>query len=465
MKIRCGNQLCSKVYEINSENTNNKTIKAKCPNCKSINYVEKNFLNNTSFETHERNKNLNQSGSNKSFLFNFINSFKDTSKNKNEEISDIEEKSMNNPAINMLLKNFNRSNLKNSNLTYKETRDQKEKRKENRKKLNQINKQNKNLQKELQKELYRERKKYLLAKAQFTKLESEFYSKLNKLENSRKIYLNSLKNKLDNEALFLLNQSSEKLENEIENLNKEITKTSFSIKELAKEISEFIKNVPKKLISDYDKLSKEYLFGDKDKFHEAAKNLIQYNKPWLNEKIEIEINKMKMSTNYMNLWINTNDVLIKKCPGGCTSSIGRPKRVYRDITSAKKFALDNQYTYFDANCGLGFHNSSRKNGIINNQIIKEWVNNFEKILKLNNLQLSFSDLQKSFNEKQNKIKLLQTQLAEQNDFNEVKLNKIDTEIESLNVSFNREKNNFVEMESNYLQYGKFLLDIDLKKTA
>ena len=404
--------------------------------------------------------------SNKSFLFNFVDNLQSNSEEETEKIKKIEKKSEKNPAINLLLNNFIKSNKANStSLINKETRKDKKLRKENKKNLKKIQKEHNEKLKKLQRETKEERKKYLLEKTKFTKIEKTIYEKIAQLEKDK----NKILNKFDLGLLEVrsteLKQKVDEYQIELNQLGKEIAINNQLIKDKSNLISNFIKKIPKKSISIYSTLRKEYLLGDKKTFDEISQNQIKFNRPWSNEKVESEIYKMIMSEKYMNQWINIPQDFLHKCPGGCTSSIGKPKRVYRDIEVARNSALDNQYTYFDANCGLGFHNASRKEITLTDKIIQVWKEHFENILQLSKLQLKTSNFINSFEMKEEELKNLQTEILEKEDYKDLDVETFDDQIKSLKETINSDRKIFKEKEYNYLTHGKFVLDGELKKSA
>lgn len=404
--------------------------------------------------------------SNKSFLFNFVDNLQSNSEEETEKIKKIEKKSEKNPAINLLLNNFIKSNKANStSLINKETRKDKKLRKENKKNLKKIQKEHNEKLKKLQRETKEERKKYLFEKTKFTKIEKNIYEKIAQLEKDK----NKILNKFDLGLLEVisteLKQKVDEYQIELNQLGKEIAINNQLIKDKSNLISNFIKKIPKKSISIYNTLRKEYLLGDKKTFDEISQNQIKFNRPWSNEKVESEIYKMIMSEKYMNQWINIPQNFLHKCPGGCTSSIGKPKRVYRDIEVARNSALDNQYTYFDANCGLGFHNASRKEITLTDKIIQVWKEHFENILQLSKLQLKTSNFINSFEMKEEELNNLQTEILEKEDYKDLDVETFDDQIKSLKETINSDRKIFKEKEYNYLTHGKFVLDGELKKSA
>lgn len=404
--------------------------------------------------------------SNKSFLFNFVDNLQSNSEEETEKIKKIEKKSEKNPAINLLLNNFIKSNKANStSLINKETRKDKKLRKENKKNLKKIQKEHNEKLKKLQRETKEERKKYLFEKTKFTKIEKTIYEKIAQLEKDK----NKILNKFDLGLLEVrsteLKQKVDEYQIELNQLGKEIAINNQLIKDKSNLISNFIKKIPKKSISIYNTLRKEYLLGDKKTFDEISQNQIKFNRPWSNEKVESEIYKMIMSEKYMNQWINIPQDFLHKCPGGCTSSIGKPKRVYRDIEVARNSALDNQYTYFDANCGLGFHNASRKEITLTDKIIQVWKEHFENILQLSKLQLKTSNFINSFEMKEEELNNLQTEILEKEDYKDLDVETFDDQIKSLKETINSDRKIFKEKEYNYLTHGKFVLDGELKKSA
>lgn len=404
--------------------------------------------------------------SNKSFLFNFVDNLQSNSEEETEKIKKIEKKSEKNPAINLLLNNFIKSNKANfTSLINKETRKDKKLRKENKKNLKKIQKEHNEKLKKLQRETKEERKKYLFEKTKFTKIEKNIYEKIAQLEKDK----NKILNKFDLGLLEVisteLKQKVDEYQIELNQLGKEIAINNQLIKDKSNLISNFIKKIPKKSISIYNTLRKEYLLGDKKTFDEISQNQIKFNRPWSNEKVESEIYKMIMSEKYMNQWINIPQNFLHKCPGGCTSSIGKPKRVYRDIEVARNSALDNQYTYFDANCGLGFHNASRKEITLTDKIIQVWKEHFENILQLSKLQLKTSNFINSFEMKEEELNNLQTEILEKEDYKDLDVETFDDQIKSLKETINSDRKIFKEKEYNYLTHGKFVLDGELKKSA
>ena len=404
--------------------------------------------------------------SNKSFLFNFVDNLQSNSEEETEKIKKIEKKSEKNPAINLLLNNFIKSNKANfTSLINKETRKDKKLRKENKKNLKKIQKEHNEKLKKLQRETKEERKKYLFEKTKFTKIEKNIYEKIAQLEKDK----NKILNKFDLGLLEVisteLKQKVDEYQIELNQLGKEIAINNQLIKDKSNLISNFIKKIPKKSISIYNTLRKEYLLGDKKTFDEISQNQIKFNRPWSNEKVESEIYKLIMSEKYMNQWINIPQNFLHKCPGGCTSSIGKPKRVYRDIEVARNSALDNQYTYFDANCGLGFHNASRKEITLTDKIIQVWKEHFENILQLSKLQLKTSNFINSFEMKEEELNNLQTEILEKEDYKDLDVETFDDQIKSLKETINSDRKIFKEKEYNYLTHGKFVLDGELKKSA
>ena len=404
--------------------------------------------------------------SNKSFLFNFVDNLQRNTEDETEKIKRIEKKSEKNPAINLLLNNFIKSNKASSTLTIgKETKQDKKRRKENKKNLKKIQKEHNENLKRLQREAREERKKYLLEKTKFTKIEQTINAKIAQLEKDKNKVLYKFDKGLLEARSAELRQKVDVYQLELNQLGQEIAINNQLIKEKSNLISNFIKKIPKKSISIYNTLRKEYLLGDKKMFDEISQNQVKFNRPWTNEKVESEINKMIMSEKYMSQWINVSEKFLHKCPGGCTSSIGKPKRVYRDIEVARNSALDNQYTYFDANCGLGFHNASRKEITLTDKIIQVWKEHFENILQLSKLQLKTSNFINSFEMKEEELNNLQTEILEKEDYKDLDIETFDDQIKSLKETINSDRKIFKEKEYNYLTHGKFVLDGELKKSA
>ena len=403
---------------------------------------------------------------NKSFLFNFVDNLQSNAEEETEKIKRIKKKSDKNPAINLLLNNFIKSKKATSTSSInKETKKDKKRRKENKKNLKKIQKENNENLKRLQRKAREERKKYLLEKTKFTKIEQTLNERIAQLEKDK----NKILNKLDEGFLearnIELKQKVEEYQIELNQLGQEIAINSHLIKEKSNLISNFIKKIPKKSISIYNTLRKEYLLGDKKMFDEISHNQVKFNRPWTNEKVESEINKMVMSEKYMSQWLNISENFLHKCPGGCTSAIGKPKRVYRDIEVARNSALDNQYTYFDANCGLGFHNASRKEIVLTDKTIQVWKENFENITQLSNLQLQTSNLVNSFELKEEELSNLQSELLEKENYKVLDFETFDNQIKVLKETINSERKIFKEKEYNFLTYGKFVLSDQLKKSA
>lgn len=404
--------------------------------------------------------------SNKSFLFNFVDNLQSNTEDETEKIKRIEKKSEKNPAINLLLNNFIKSNKASSTSTIgKETKQDKKRRKENKKNLKKIQKEHNENLKRLQREAKEERKKYLLEKTKFTKTEQTINAKIAQLEKDKNKVLYKFDKGLVETRNAELRQKVDIYQIELNQLGQEIAINNQLIKEKSNLISNFIKKIPKKSISIYNTLRKEYLLGDKKMFDEISQNQVKFNRPWTNEKVESEINKMIMSEKYMSQWINVSEKFLHKCPGGCTSAIGKPKRVYRDIEVARNSALDNQYTYFDANCGLGYHNASRKEIILTDKTIQVWKEHFENILQLSKLQLENSNLVNKFEFKEEELSNLQTEMLEKENYKDLDFETFDDQIKSLKESINFDRKIFKEKEYNYLTYGKFVLDSELKKSA
>ena len=404
--------------------------------------------------------------SNKSFLFNFVDNLQRNTEDETEKIKRIEKKSEKNPAINLLLNNFIKSNKASSTSTIgKETKQDKKRRKENKKNLKKIQKEHNENLKRLQREAREERKKYLLEKTKFTKIEQTINAKIAQLEKDKNKVLYKFDKGLLEARSAELRQKVDVYQLELNQLGQEIAINNQLIKEKSNLISNFIKKIPKKSISIYNTLRKEYLLGDKKMFDEISQNQVKFNRPWTNEKVESEINKMIMSEKYMSQWINVSEKFLHKCPGGCTSAIGKPKRVYRDIEVARNSALDNQYTYFDANCGLGYHNASRKETILTDKTIQVWKEHFENILQLSKLQLETSNLVNSFELREEELSNLQTEMLEKENYKDLDFETFDHQIKSLKESINSDRKIFKEKEYNYLTYGKFVLDSELKKSA
>lgn len=403
---------------------------------------------------------------NKSFLFNFVDNLQSNTEDETEKIKRIEKKSEKNLAISLLLNNFIKSNKANPTSSIgKETKKDKKRRKENKKNLKKIQKEHNENLKRLQREAREERKKYLLEKTKFTKAEQTINAKIAQLEKDKNKVLYKFDKGLVETRSAELRQKVDIYQIELNQLGQEIAINNQLIKEKSNLISNFIKKIPKKSISIYNTLRKEYLLGDKKMFDEISQNQVKFNRPWTNEKVESEINKMIMSEKYMSQWINVSEKFLHKCPGGCTSAIGKPKRVYRDIEVARNSALDNQYTYFDANCGLGYHNASRKEIILTDKTIQVWKEHFENILQLSKLQLETSNLVNKFEFKEEELSNLQTEMLEKENYKDLDFETFDDQIKSLKESINFDRKIFKEKEYNYLTYGKFVLDSELKKSA
>ena len=404
--------------------------------------------------------------SNKSFLFNFVDNLQSNTEDETEKIKRIEKKSEKNPAINLLLNNFIKSNKTSSTSTIgKETKQDKKRRKENKKNLKKIQKEHNENLKRLQREAREERKKYLLEKTKFTKIEQTINAKIAQLEKDKNKVLYKFDKGLLEARSAELRQKVDVYQLELNQLGQEIAINNQLIKEKLNLISNFIKKIPKKSISIYNTLRKEYLLGDKKMFDEISQNQVKFNRPWTNEKVESEINKMIMSEKYMSQWINISENFLHKCPGGCTSAIGKPKRVYRDIEVARNSAFNNQYTYFDTNCGLGFHNASRKEVTLTDKTIQVWKENFENIVQLSNLQLQTSILVNNFELKEEELSNLQSELLEKENYKVLDFETFDNQIKVLKETLNSKRKIFKEKEYNFLTYGKFVLSDQLKKSA
>jgi len=317
----------------------------------------------------------------------------------------------------------------------------------------------------LQRETREERKKYLLEKTKLTKIEQTINEKIAQLEKDKNKVLDKFDEGLLEARSAELKQKVEEYQLELTQLGQEIAMNNQLIKEKSNLISNFIKKIPKKSISIYNTLRKEYLLGDRKTFNEISQNQVKFNRPWTNEKVESEIKKMVMSEKYMSQWINISENFLHKCPGGCTSAIGKPKRVYRDIEVARNSALKNQYTYFDANCGLGFHNASRKEITLTNKTIQVWKENFENIVQLSNLQLQTSILVNSFELKEEELNNLQSESLEEENYKVLDFETFDNQIKVLKKTLNSKRKLFKEKENNFLTYGKFVLNDKLKKSA
>lgn len=416
---------------------------------------------NKKSELDSKSENLN-----KSFLFNFVDNLQSNTEDEREKIKRIEKKSEKNPAINLLLNNFIKSNKANPTSSIgKETKQDKKRRKENKKNLKKIQKEHNENLKRLQREAREERKKYLLEKTKFTKTEQTINAKIAQLEKDKNKALYKFDKGLIETRSAQLRQKVDIYQIELNQLGQEIAINNQLIKEKSNLISNFIKKIPKKSTSIYNTLRKEYLLGDKKMFDEISQNQVKFNRPWTNEKVESEINKMIMSEKYMSQWINISENFLHKCPGGCTSAIGKPKRVYRDIEVARNSAFNNQYTYFDTNCGLGFHNASRKEITLTDKTIQVWKENFENIVQLSNLQLQTSILVNNFELKEEELSNLQSELLEKENYKVLDFETFDNQIKVLKETLNSKRKIFKEKEYNFLAYGKFVLSDQLKKSA
>ena len=159
-------------------------------------------------------------------------------------------KSEKNPAINLLLNNFIRSNKANSTSSInKETKKDKKRRKENKKNLKKIQKEHNENLKRLQRKAREERKKYLLEKTKFTKIEQTINAKIAQLERDKNKVLNKFDEGLLEARNIELKQKAEEYQIELTQLRQEIAINNQSIKEKSNLISNFIKKIPKKSIT------------------------------------------------------------------------------------------------------------------------------------------------------------------------------------------------------------------------
>ena len=108
----------------------------------------------------------------------------------------------------------------------------------------------------MQREAREERKKYLLEKTKFTKIEQTINEKIAQLEKDKNKVLNKFDEGLLEARSAELKQTVEEYQLELTQLGQEISMNNQLIKEKSNLISNYIKKIPKKSISIYNTLRK-----------------------------------------------------------------------------------------------------------------------------------------------------------------------------------------------------------------
>lgn len=349
-----------------------------------------------------------------------------------------------------------------------ETKQEKDLRKQNKKTRQDIEKREKQQEKKKELEAKRQRKLYIQAKTSLF----DYEKLVSKEKKAIATEIQKLKNLLeqnvvaDKEGLLIRNQLKA-LEEKQDNLTEISNNLQAEMKTLNSEIISLEKTL-KKYQATYRLLKNAYFKNSKSAFEEIVNNQIKFNQPVRNSSIETQIQNIKMNKTYMEYWINRQEDYSRICPGGCTTSLGKSKRVYRDTEAAQsnKGPYD-LYTYLDeVKCKYGFHNSSRKEYQMNRKNIGQCVVIFKKIEHYFELSNKNNDYQSQIKDIKTDYRNLESNIVVQADDSlEIKIDSLETKMINIEKELEDKKALFSEKEKNYLEHGLFITDFDLNRDA
>ena len=349
-----------------------------------------------------------------------------------------------------------------------ETKQEKDLRKQNKKTRQDIEKREKQQEKKKELEAKRQRKLYIQAKTRLF----DYEKLVSKEKKAIATEIQKLKNLLeqnvvsDKEGLLIRNQLKA-LEEKQDNLTEISNNLQAEMKTLNSEIISLEKTL-KKYQATYRLLKNAYFKNSKSAFEEIVNNQIKFNQPVRNSSIETQIQNIKMNKTYMEYWINRQEDYSRICPGGCTTSLGKSKRVYRDTEAAQsnKGPYD-LYTYLDeVKCKYGFHNSSRKEYQMNRKNIGQCVVIFKKIEHYFELSNKNNDYQSQIKDIKTDYRNLESNIVVQADDSlEIKIDSLETKMINIEKELEDKKALFSEKEKNYLEHGLFITDFDLNRDA
>ncbi len=347
-----------------------------------------------------------------------------------------------------------------------ETKQEKNLRKQNKKIRQDVEKREKQEEKKKELEAKRQRKLYIQAKTSLF----EYEKSVSKEKEAIATEIQKLKNLLeksidaDKEDLLIRNQLKA-LEEKQDNLTEISENLQAEMKTLNSEILSLEKTL-KKYQATYRLLKNAYFKNSQSAFEEIVNNQIKYNQPVKNSVIETQIQNIKMNKTYMEYWINRQEDYSRICPGGCTTSLGKSKRVYRDTEAAQsnKGPYD-LYTYLDeVKCKYGFHNSSRKEYQMNRKNIGQCVVIFEKIEHYFKILNKNNDYQSQIKEIKTDYRNLESNMDVQvDDRLELKIERLETQMINIEQELEDKKAVFSEKEKNYLEHGLFTTNLDLHR--
>jgi hypothetical protein len=349
---------------------------------------------------------------------------------------------------------------------FSETKQEKDLRKQNKKIRQNIEKREKEQEKKKELEAKRQRKLYIQAKTTLldyeksaSKEKKAIATEIQKLKKFIEQNITSGKEEL------LIRGQLKVLEQKKENLTEISNTLQAEMKILNSEIVSLEKTLKKYQVT-YRILKNAYFKNSKSAFEEIVNNQIKYNQPVRNSSIETQIQNIKMNKIYMEYWINRQEDYSRICPGGCTTSLGKSKRVYRDTEAAQsnKGPYD-LYTYLDeVKCKYGFHNSSRKEYQMNRKNIGQCVAIFKKIrhyFEISNKNQNYkSQIKEITIDYQNLESNIVVQMG---DDLELKINNLETKIINMEQELEDKKAVFSEKEKNYLEHGLFTTNDDLSR--
>tara|TARA_Y100001935_G_scaffold217711_1_gene190150 strand:- start:352 stop:1659 length:1308 start_codon:yes stop_codon:yes gene_type:complete len=358
--------------------------------------------------------------------------------------------------------------IKSPNLLFSESKEDRETRKENRKVIKELEKREKQQEKKKELEAKRQRKLYIQAKTSLF----DYEKLVSKEKEAIATEIQKLKNLLeqnvvaDKEGLLIKNQLKA-LEVKQNNLTEKSNNLQAEMKTLNSEIISLEKTL-KKYQATYRLLKNAYFKNSKSAFEEIVNNQIKFNQPVRNSSIETQIQNIKMNKTYMEYWINRQEDYSRICPGGCTTSLGKSKRVYRDTEAAQsnKGPYD-LYTYLDeVKCKYGFHNSSRKEYQMNRKNIGQCVVIFKKIEHYFELSNKNNDYQSQIKDIKTDYRNLESNIVVQADDSlEIKIDSLETKMINIEKELEDKKALFSEKEKNYFEHGLFITDFDLDRDA
>lgn len=347
-----------------------------------------------------------------------------------------------------------------------ETKQEKDLRKQNKKIRQDIEKREKQQEKKKELEAKRQRKLYIQAKTSLF----DYEKLVSKEKETIATEIQKLKNLLEQNVVadkegLLIRTQLKALEEKQDNLTEISNNLQAEMKTLNSEIISLEKTL-KKYQATYRLLKNAYFKNSKSAFEEIVNNQIKFNQPVRNSAIETQIQNIKMNKTYMEYWINRQEDYSRICPGGCTTSLGKSKRVYRDTEAAqsKKGPYD-LYTYLDeVKCKYGFHNSSRKEYQMNRKNIGQCVVIFKKIEHYFKILNKNNDYQSQIKEIKTDYRNLESNMDVQADDRlELKIESLETQMINIEQELEDKKAVFSEKEKNYLEHGLFTTNLDLHR--